>query len=264
MQKIIFILLALFLFVGAPIGNSVAQVTVSVNAPIPPPLVFPAPPDIVVVPSGNEHVYMVPETTGVYFHHGHWYRFHEGYWYRSMAYDGQWAPLEPRFVPPVITRVPPEYPHYLPRDYHRIHHNDFHGHWRTWDRDRHWHHQSWYKREARADVRRERIHRIEKEHPRPHHPEAHHVQPHKDIHKNDVKHDVHGKTGPSEKHVVNPNNHKPVVTNKPPQKTVVTNKPPQKTVVSNKPKTVVNKPPKTVVNAKPPKKVEHHDQNKQH
>jgi hypothetical protein len=196
MHKTILLFIALFLFVGTPTADISAEVNVNVNVAAPPPLRFAAPPDVVVVPSGNVSVYMVPNMTGMYFYHGFWYRYHQGFWFRSAAYDGIWAPLERRSVPQVIVRVPPEYPRFLPHDYHRIHYNDFHGHWQAWDRDRHWRRYDWYKHESRADIRQERLSHIKKERATVQHRELRHNEkrhPPKDSHEQALKQGEHDK-----------------------------------------------------------------------
>ena len=109
-------------------------------------------PDVVVVPSGDSYVYMVPNTTGVYFYGGSWYRYYEGYWFRSPDYARNWAIVAPSAVPRVVLNVPPEYPHYLPPAYYRIHYNDFHQHWQAWYLNHEWLNRDWFKTERRPDV----------------------------------------------------------------------------------------------------------------
>jgi pentapeptide MXKDX repeat protein len=147
--------------VVAPLPPLEVDVNVSVEAP--PPLQFEAAPDVVVIPSGDVSVYMVPNMTGVYFYNGLWYRNYGGYWFQSSIYNGVWAPIGVSFVPQVIVVIPPEYPLYLSRDYQRIRYNDFNRSWREWDRSRHWHNYDWYRRESRAEVRRERFNQIREE-----------------------------------------------------------------------------------------------------
>ena len=56
-------------------------------------------PELVVVPSGEEQVYMVPNMVGVYFYGGYWYRYHHGVWFRSNVYNGSWRFVQPAIVP---------------------------------------------------------------------------------------------------------------------------------------------------------------------
>ncbi len=164
MKLIVFLLLSVVAVIVSPISAGAINVNIGINIGAPAPLAFEEPPDVVVVPSGETYVYMVPNMTGVYFYDGYWYRFHRGHWFRSTVYNGSWGFIETSVVPAVVVDVPPEYPRYLPHDYHRIHYADFDRHWRGWERERHWHGYGWYKKESRADVRREREHRIEREH----------------------------------------------------------------------------------------------------
>jgi hypothetical protein len=142
-----------------PPGNS----EVNDYSASPPPLDFSGPPDVVVVPSGDASIYMVPNMTGVYFYNDNWYRYYGKRWYRSNMYNGTWTYLESSIVPMVILNVSPEYPRYLPHNYHRIHYNEFHDNWRTWDHDRHWQRQSWYQNESKKEVQNERHSQLERE-----------------------------------------------------------------------------------------------------
>jgi len=165
-MKKLYILLSLSVLMSACAGMD--QQYQPVNATgygiaAPPPLQFAAPPDLYVVPSGASYVYMVPNYDGVYFYGGNWYRFYNGYWFQSNSYNGYWGYIEPSMVPQVIVVVPPEYVHYVPYGYYRIHYDDFYSNWRTWDHKRHWDHYDWYNHERRDDVRRERYNRIETE-----------------------------------------------------------------------------------------------------
>ena len=59
-----------------------AQVDVHVGIQLPPPLVFPAPPQVVVLP--ETYVYVVPDIDeDVFFVDGWWWRPWQGRWYRS-------------------------------------------------------------------------------------------------------------------------------------------------------------------------------------
>ena len=131
------------------------------NVQAPQPLYYATPPDIVVVPSGDVSIYMLSSMPGVYFYQGRWYRNYNGLWYQAPEYNAIWRPIRATSVPYVIINVPPEYPVYLPPDYHRQRYQEFHDRWRTWDRDRYWQKQDWYRRESRTDTRRERLNRIE-------------------------------------------------------------------------------------------------------
>jgi hypothetical protein len=113
-------------------------------------------PELVVVPSGDAQVYMVPNMVGVYFYGGVWYRYHHGVWFTANAYNGAWGFVQPAIVPAFVVGISPAYALYLPPTYYRIHYRDFNSHWRTWDRERHWERERWYQNERRADVRQSR------------------------------------------------------------------------------------------------------------
>ncbi len=150
---------------GAPGGlkEASAQVQVNINIVEPPPLQFASPPAVYVIPSGRSYVYMVPDYDGVYFYGGNWYRFYNNHWFRSSHYNQRWDYIETSMVPQVIIVVPPEYIHYVPSGYHRIHYDDLHSNWQSWDERRHWDSYDWYQNERRDDTRRERHNYIQRD-----------------------------------------------------------------------------------------------------
>jgi len=69
--------------------TSGAQISVSVGIPLPPPIVFAAPPELVVLP--GSYVYVAADLPeDVYFVDGWWWRPWQGHWYRSHSYDRGW------------------------------------------------------------------------------------------------------------------------------------------------------------------------------
>ncbi len=177
MKRIGLFMVSLFFVAGMALVAA-AEVNISIGVPPPPPLPFAAPPDVVVVPSEASDVYLVPNTAGLYFHGGYWYRFHEGRWFRSDIYNGPWAYVEQPRVPRAVVVIPPDYILGVPPGYHRIHYGDFHGHWRDWSRDRHWHRYDWYRDHGRHHWGGREFHRA---------PVAHHGA---DVHR---KADIHRK-----------------------------------------------------------------------
>jgi hypothetical protein len=137
----------LFLLVAVLVPFSAsAQIGVSVNVgvPLPPPIVFTAPPEVVVLPETN--VYAVPDVEAdIYFSQGWWWRPWEGRWYRSRQYDGGWA-FYRQAPPPFYRNVPPgwrnDYREHRWRgrewNHERIPHGEMERNWRGWERDRHW------------------------------------------------------------------------------------------------------------------------------
>jgi hypothetical protein len=148
MKQVAFLLVFLCFLFSMPLVSEAVDVNIGIGVALPP-LVFAAPPDVVVVPSGESYVYMVPDTPGVYFYGGYWYRFYGDRWYRSDAYNGRWAYVRTSRIPRVIIYDPPDYYRRLPRGYERIHYGDLNRDWRRWDRDRHWNRYDWYKNEVR-------------------------------------------------------------------------------------------------------------------
>jgi len=147
MKRSIVFLVSLFLVVGMSLGAA-AEVNININVPPPPPLEFPAPPDVVVVPSEASDVYLVPGTAGLYFFGGFWYRFNEGYWYRAAHYRGPWVSIYETLVPRPVLVIPPDYILSVPPGYHRIRYGEFHNHWRDWGRNHYWSRQPWYREHA--------------------------------------------------------------------------------------------------------------------
>lgn len=103
MKKLLF---GTILFVGLILFPvmSMAQVSVRINVPLPPPIPFVGPPHVVVLP--GTAVYAVPDIPEeIFFRSGWWWRHHNGFWYRSRYYDRGWAhyrgyPSWHRSVPP--------------------------------------------------------------------------------------------------------------------------------------------------------------------
>ena len=145
MKKIVSFMFSLFLVAGVLFVDAAAEVNININVPLPPPLEFAGPPDVVVVPSGTVDVYLVPNTVGLYFYGGYWYRFYGGFWFRASLYSGPWITIRETIVPQPVVVIPPDYILGMPPGYHRIHYGDFHTHWRDWGRTRHWHNQTWYR-----------------------------------------------------------------------------------------------------------------------
>ncbi len=149
------------------------NVDINVGVPAPPPPVVVAPvapppvvqysaqPDLIVVPSGGQYVYMMPGIAGMYFYQGIWYRYYQGYWYSAPLRSRAWVAVQLAAVPPVIIAVPPTYPWYVPAGYYRIHYAEFTAHWKEWERSRNWDRQPWYKAEVSA--RQARINSIERD-----------------------------------------------------------------------------------------------------
>lgn len=147
----------LMLMVSVFPGMAIADVQINIG--LPPPVVFSAPPDVVVIPSGPSYVYMVPGTVGLYFYGGYWYRFHGGYWFRATHYSHPWAVIEPYLVPSPVVVIPADYILNMPPGYYRIRYHDFHNHWRDWGHHRHWHKYHWYNHHTKQHWAGQEFHR---------------------------------------------------------------------------------------------------------
>jgi hypothetical protein len=142
MKKLIFKILFLTLVIIAPV-SAMAEVSVNVNIPLPPPIIFPAPPEMVVIP--ETYVYAVPDVQEeIFFYNGWWWRLWEGRWYRSRYYDGDWVYFNR--VPYFYSSIPPswrdDYRHHRWRGQHwehqRIPYSELQSNWRGWKKDRRW------------------------------------------------------------------------------------------------------------------------------
>lgn len=134
MKKLIFKILFLTLVVFAPV-SAMAGVSVHVNIPLPPPIIFPAPPQVAVIPGTD--VYAVPDVQeDIFFYGGWWWRPWEGRWYRSHYYDRGWVYY--KHLPPFHKHVLPGWrDHYRDYRWDRIHHQEAEHNWRAWERTRH-------------------------------------------------------------------------------------------------------------------------------
>ena len=143
MKQLFFGTLLLASVIVVPIPT-MAEVNISVGISLPPPIVFEAPPDVIVLPDTNE-VYVVPGIdVDIFFWNGWWWRLWEGRWYRSHYYNRGWGYYNN--VPSFYFDVDPGW-----RGYYRNH--DWHGHrwnyeripdrrlrqnWKSWQNNRHW------------------------------------------------------------------------------------------------------------------------------
>ena len=121
-----------------------AEVHIGIGISLPPPIVFAAPPEVVVLPDTND-VYAVPDIDAdFFFWNGWWWRLWEGRWYRSHYYDRGWGYYNR--VPGFYFDVDPGWRGYY-RDhnwqghrwnYERIPDQRLQQNWKSWHADRHW------------------------------------------------------------------------------------------------------------------------------
>ncbi|MFA5321633.1 MAG: hypothetical protein WC373_03090 [Smithella sp.] len=148
MKKLIFKILFLTLIVFAPV-STMAEISVHINIPLPPPIIFPAPPEVVVIPETD--VYAVPDVQeDIFFYGGWWWRPWQGRWYRSHYYDRGWAYYHN--APNFRRQIPPgwrnDYRAHKWRGYEwqhqRVPQRDLQRNWRGWGKNKHWEKQnSW-------------------------------------------------------------------------------------------------------------------------
>ena len=97
MNKLVIIGSILLLLLGFS-GQSMAGVHIGVNIPLPPVFLFPAPPEVVIIP--GTYAYYCPDVHfDLFFYGGYWYRPYGGYWYRSVGYGGPWIYRERTVCP---------------------------------------------------------------------------------------------------------------------------------------------------------------------
>ena len=120
-----------------------AAVDIHVSIPLPPPIVFAAPPEVVVIP--ETYVYVVPDVdVDIFFYNGWWWRPWEGRWYRSRQYSSGWVYYQS--VPSFYARIPSGWrndyrEHHWgghPWNYQRIPHQQLQKNWSNWEKSRHW------------------------------------------------------------------------------------------------------------------------------
>lgn len=139
-----------------------AQVSVGVQIGLPPPIMFSAPPQMVVLP--NTYVYAVPGINeDIFFFDGFWWRPWQGHWYRSHYYDRDWGYYSS--VPSFYGDVPHDWRdryhsrqwggqswNYQPMPYEHVQRN-----WNTWKRDNYWQtHESWGVQGLKPEQRQQR------------------------------------------------------------------------------------------------------------
>ena len=142
MKKLLFKIVFLAFVVLIP-ASVMAQVQVRINIPLPPPIIFPVPPHVVVIPETD--VYAVPDVDDdIFFYSGWWWRPWQGRWYRSRYYDRGWGYY--KGVPSFHRQVPSGWRgDYRDRrwrgyewDHRPIPHRAAEKNWRGWKRNKHW------------------------------------------------------------------------------------------------------------------------------
>ena len=124
-----------------------AGVDIRISFPLPPPIVFSAPPPLIVLP--ETEVYVAPGyDQDLYFYGGWWWRPWGGRWYRSLNYDSGWEFYNgvPRWYGGVYPHWRENYRNHMwgghRWDYHPQPYGDVRTHWKAWHDTGH-HQQNW-------------------------------------------------------------------------------------------------------------------------
>jgi hypothetical protein len=158
MKKLFFGTLLLALVIVVPVPTMVSA-DVNVSIALPPPIIFAAPPELVVLP--ETYVYVVPDSDAdIFFYNGWWWRPWEGRWYRSQYYDSGWAYYQS--VPSFYAEIPSgwrnDYREHRWRgqqwNYQRISHKQVQQNWKGWEKSKHWEkQQTWGVQGLKPQVR---------------------------------------------------------------------------------------------------------------
>jgi hypothetical protein len=152
-----------------PKSDAQLSIGIGINVPLPH-VVLHAPPAMVVIP--GTYAYYAPDAgVEIFFYHGYWYRSHHDHWYRARGYNGPWRNIRHTRVPHAFRNIPPDFRRTV-RHHKRIRYADFHKHWRTWEKQKHWD-----RRVKRREVRKVRHDaKIDVNHGRHQVREVHHVE----------------------------------------------------------------------------------------
>lgn len=142
MKKLLLVTMLELLLLTFPV-LTIAEVNVSINFSLPPPIAFDAPPEVIVIP--GTYAYVVPDVdVDVFFYDGWWWRPWEEKWYRSRNYRSGWKHY--RKIPSFYGKIPSGWRN----DYkkhrwqgnqwkaQRIHHQQVEQNWRHWEKSKHW------------------------------------------------------------------------------------------------------------------------------
>ena len=144
MKKLLLGTILLALISVLPI-KTMAAVDIHIGFPLPPPppILFPAPPEVIVIP--DTYVYAVPDIdVDIFFWGGWWWRPWEGRWYRSRYYDRDWVYY--RYIPYFYYDIDPGWRRYYGDhnwhghrwDYQRIPYQHLQQNWRSWHSNQYW------------------------------------------------------------------------------------------------------------------------------
>ena len=89
------------------LGTAQINIGISIGTP-PPPIVIPAPPQMVVIPQ-TQVSYAPALPYNYFFYAGKYYVSHEGAWFTAPAYHGPWTFVAAERLPQPLLRVPVTY-----------------------------------------------------------------------------------------------------------------------------------------------------------
>jgi hypothetical protein len=153
------LLLALVIVVPIPTMAMGGRVDVGISVPLPPLIVFAAPPEVVVIP--ETYVYAVPDLdVDIFFYNGWWWRPWEGRWYRSQNYSSGWKYYKdvPSFYRGIPSGWRNDYREHrwsgYQWDYQRIPHQQLQQNWSKWEKSRYWEKQNtWGVKDLKSRTR---------------------------------------------------------------------------------------------------------------
>ncbi len=100
-------------------------------------------PPLAVVP--GTYIYAAPDTPGLFFYQGYWYRHYGDRWYMATRYDSdRWSYMRDNDVPQGIYYLPQDYRSRL-GDRDRIRTDDVQHNWRQWEQERRWGREKWWR-----------------------------------------------------------------------------------------------------------------------
>ncbi len=142
MNKLLLGIMLAALAIVTPVPTT-AGVSIGIGIALPP-IVFAAPPAVIVLPDTND-VYVDPDiNVDLFFWNGWWWRLWDGRWYRSHYYDRSWVYF--KRTPSFYFDVDPGWRGYY-RDhmwrghrwnYERIPDRQLRQNWKSWHNSRHW------------------------------------------------------------------------------------------------------------------------------
>ena len=167
--------LLLFLAVIITIPTSTiaagSRADIDISVPLPPPIIFPVPPNLVVIPETD--IYGVVDIdVDIFFYGGWWWRPWEGRWNRSHRHDSGWGHYDGK--PPFYDKVPPgwkkDYKQHRWQgyqwNYQRVPYSEVEKNWNKWEKDKYWEKHNYW---GVQDMKKQKYKKQQSKHPRSQH-----------------------------------------------------------------------------------------------